>query len=170
MNSSKRSRPTGRSAEHPRRLADDRGSVCAAVNCMDGRVQVPVRDYVRSHFAVDQVDMITEPGPAAFLSIRPGHPTSRSILTRLDLSVRAHAAKGIVVVAHHDCTGNPVSEAEQHRHLELATRFIAQRYRNLAVLGLWVTASWNVVQVCSMVPSATPARAAARARSSTGAR
>ena len=35
-----------------------------AINCMDGRVQLPVIAYVKAHYSVDHVDMITELGPA----------------------------------------------------------------------------------------------------------
>ncbi len=39
-----------------------------AINCMDGRIQIPVIDYVKKRFHVRYVDMITEPGPVRILS------------------------------------------------------------------------------------------------------
>lgn len=33
------------------------------INCMNGRVQIPVIDYMKSKYGVDYVDMVTEPGP-----------------------------------------------------------------------------------------------------------
>ena len=39
-----------------------------AINCMDGRVQSPTIDYIKSNFNVDYVDMITEPGPNKILA------------------------------------------------------------------------------------------------------
>jgi len=33
-----------------------------AINCMDGRVQTPVAEWMKKHLGVDYVDMITEPG------------------------------------------------------------------------------------------------------------
>ena len=35
---------------------------CTAVNCMDGRVQLPVTSYLQERFNVEHVDSITEPG------------------------------------------------------------------------------------------------------------
>ena len=36
---------------------------CTAVNCMDGRVQLPVISYMMDRFGADCVDVISEPGP-----------------------------------------------------------------------------------------------------------
>ncbi len=33
-----------------------------AKNCLDGRVQIPVLDWIKLHSRVQYVDMITEPG------------------------------------------------------------------------------------------------------------
>lgn len=33
-----------------------------ALNCMDGRVQIPIIEFLKKKFKVDYVDMITEPG------------------------------------------------------------------------------------------------------------
>lgn len=35
---------------------------CTAINCMDGRVQLPVINYLKKHFKVNYVGSITEPG------------------------------------------------------------------------------------------------------------
>ena len=39
-----------------------------AINCMDGRVQLPVINYLKDQYKIDYVDMITEPGPIKILS------------------------------------------------------------------------------------------------------
>jgi hypothetical protein len=38
-------------------------SYCTAINCMDGRVQLPTTAFQKERFNVDHVDMITEAGP-----------------------------------------------------------------------------------------------------------
>ncbi len=43
-------------------------SFCTTINCMDGRVQLPVIKYLQKHFNVDYVDSITEPGPNLILA------------------------------------------------------------------------------------------------------
>ena len=37
-----------------------------AINCIDGRTQQPVIDYIKQNYAVDIVDMITFPVPMEF--------------------------------------------------------------------------------------------------------
>ena len=39
-----------------------------AINCMDGRAQEPVIEYMKKSYGVDYVDMITEPGPNRILA------------------------------------------------------------------------------------------------------
>lgn len=38
----------------------------AAINCMDGRTQVPVIEFLKNKYGVDYVDMITEPDPTRY--------------------------------------------------------------------------------------------------------
>ncbi len=39
-----------------------------AINCMDGRTQEPIINYMKNKFKVDYVDMISEPGPVKALA------------------------------------------------------------------------------------------------------
>lgn len=39
-----------------------------AINCIDGRVQLPVIKWLKENYYLDFVDMITEPGPDKVLS------------------------------------------------------------------------------------------------------
>jgi len=36
---------------------------CTAINCMDGRVQIPVISFLEERFNARYVDVISEPGP-----------------------------------------------------------------------------------------------------------
>ena len=40
-----------------------------AVNCMEGRTQLPVIAYLKKKFEVDYVDMVTEAGPVKILDL-----------------------------------------------------------------------------------------------------
>ncbi len=122
-------------------------SFCTAVNCMDGRVQLPVIAHLKERFAADYVDMITEAGPIGILSSQPDSPASRSIFDRIDVSVRAHKSKHIAVVGHHGCAGNPVSEARQREQLRTCLDRLARRYPQLECVGLWVDETWSVHEV-----------------------
>ena len=44
---------------------------CTAINCVDGRVQVPVINYLKKRFKVDYVNVVSEPGPSKILAEAP---------------------------------------------------------------------------------------------------
>jgi hypothetical protein len=44
------------------------GTFATAINCMDGRTQEPIINYMKQGFKVDYVDMINEPGPVKALA------------------------------------------------------------------------------------------------------
>jgi len=124
-------------------------SFCTAINCMDGRVQLPVNEYLRGLLGIEFVDTITEAGPVRLLvHEQQSHPAT-SILSRVNISINKHASACVAIVAHWDCAGNPVSEHHQKEQLKVAVRFIATHYPNLRVLGLWVDDHWLVHHVCS---------------------
>ncbi|MBL7115553.1 MAG: hypothetical protein ISS35_07285 [Kiritimatiellae bacterium] len=120
---------------------------CTAVNCMDGRVQLPVIKYLQEHFGVEYVDMITEPGPNAMLAAGCEAAGVDSILARMRISVEKHRSVGIAVVGHYDCAGNPVSQEDQTKHTLAAVENVKQRFPELPVIGLWVGEDWQVSKI-----------------------
>ncbi len=120
---------------------------CTAINCMDGRVQLPVIRYLQQRFGVDYVDTITEPGPNRILAERTNSALVQSILARLNISVEKHGSRGIAVVGHHDCAGNPAFREEQVQHLAQAVEFLRGQYANMEIIGLWVNERWQVEEV-----------------------
>ena len=125
-------------------------SFCTAINCMDGRVQLPVIGFLKQRFAVEYVDSITEPGPILILSEQTDQHRIDSIIRRIDISVYKHRSVGMAVVAHHDCAGDPVGKDEQLRQLDVAVKFIAKKYPSLPVIGLWVDENWAVSEINSI--------------------
>ena len=122
-------------------------SFCTAVNCMDGRVQIPVIEFLRARFGTEYVDVITEPGPNRILAEQADSPQAASILARLDISVKKHASRGIAVVGHYDCAGNPSDQATQEQRTRSAVEGLRSRYAQAEVIGLWVDESWQVVEI-----------------------
>lgn len=120
---------------------------CTAVNCMDGRVQHPVHDYLSSLFMTDFVDQITETGPAAILAADPESALSRSVYRRIEVSVNAHGSVGIGIVAHYDCAGSDKSEAQQKEDLRLSVAAIRARFPRQKIVPLWVDRRWKVSEV-----------------------
>jgi len=40
---------------------------CTSISCMHGRVLLPVIEFLKNHFSIDFVDMVTEAGPVKIL-------------------------------------------------------------------------------------------------------
>ena len=119
-------------------------SFCTAVNCMDGRIQLPVNRCLREHFAAEYVDTVTEAGPVGILSADPESPMSRSIYSRIDISVTAHLSTALAIVAHANCAGNPISDSDQQRQVENCVVHLRRRYPDLEIAGLWLDEQWTV--------------------------
>jgi hypothetical protein len=116
---------------------------------MDGRVQLPVINYLTARFKVDYVDSVTEAGLVLYLAEKQECEQTKSILRRTDISVNRHRSKGIAVVAHYDCAGNPADERKQKEQLAKAVKSLSDRYPNTEILGLWVDSNWIVTEICS---------------------
>jgi len=114
------------------------------VNCMDGRVQLPVINYLCERYDVPYVDSVTEAAPVRVMAEEGESAEKASILRRVGISVNRHGSKIIAVVAHGDCAGNPEDDATQHEQLETSVALIAENFPGTTVLGLWVDAEWSV--------------------------
>jgi hypothetical protein len=116
---------------------------------MDGRVQLPVIEWVKTNCGVDYVDMITEPGPDRLVAIGQGAELG-SIRARLLISLTKHGSETLVIAGHDDCAGNPVSKDVHLNQIRRAVEVV--RNWNLPikhVLGLWVNHEWQVEKVVS---------------------
>lgn len=118
-----------------------------SINCMDGRVQIPVIEYVRSMYHLDYVDMVTEAGPIGILSEGEESATAKSIRGRVEISITKHNSELIALVAHHDCAGNPVERDEQLEQIRTAIRVVESWGYKARVIGLWVDESWGVHEI-----------------------
>ncbi len=117
---------------------------CTVVNCMDGRVQTPVNTYLQGRFAAAYVDTVTEPGPNRILAECLDERTIASILERVRISVEKHGSRGIAVVGHADCSGNPNARDVQDAQTRRAVAFLAREFPDAEILGLWVDETWQV--------------------------
>ena len=111
---------------------------CTAINCMDGRVQLPVIQYLMDRFQMEYIDSITEAGPVRFF-VGQGDPhVLQDILDRIDISVNKHGSHLIALCSHADCAGNPAPDDEQKAQLEKAVPFLREKYPDCNVIGLWL--------------------------------
>ena len=110
-----------------------------AINCMDGRAQRPVIEYMQKSFNVDHVDMITEPGPNKILSEDKAAKIIDSIKKRVAISVERHGSQVIVITGHYDCAGNPIDEAGQKEQLRKAVSVIVSwGFPVKKIIALWL--------------------------------
>jgi len=110
-----------------------------AINCMDGRVQKPVAEYIQKNFSVDYVDMITEPGPNKILSEGKDIAIIESLKRKVEISVEKHNSQVVAIAAHYDCAGNPENEDGQKKHLQEAVNVItAWGFPVKKIIALWL--------------------------------
>ncbi|MGB9842368.1 MAG: carbonic anhydrase [Candidatus Bathyarchaeales archaeon] len=114
------------------------------INCIDGRVQLPVLDYLKREYGVDYVDNITEAAPVKILAERKTEEQLESIRARLKISTEKHGSEHLGIVAHHDCAGNPVDKETQLSQLRKSMETIRAWGFKGAVIGLWVDENWCV--------------------------
>ena len=115
-----------------------------AINCMDGRTQIAVIEYLKSVYDVDYVDLVTEPGPNKILAENKDVAIVDSIKRRVKISAWHHDSKLVAVVGHHDCAGNPADKDAQIAHILSAVEAVKHWGLNVQVVGLWVDKNWKV--------------------------
>ena len=118
----------------------EKRAVC--LNCIDGRVQLPVIQWIKDNYAADHVDMITEPGIDGLVS-DDTNPIDE-INRKVRISVEKNGASIIFIVGHYDCKGNPVSESYHRDQILLAVDRLKGEFTEKAVIGLWVNSQWRV--------------------------
>jgi len=115
------------------------------LNCMDGRVQLPVHHWIKEHRKVDFVDVVTEAGMDGVLA-DPNHDI-QEILYSIGISVKMNNSTGIFVVGHYDCRGNPSDEKTHHEHIKRAIQRVKSHWTSHSVTGLWVNKNWQVEEI-----------------------
>ncbi|MFW5808170.1 MAG: carbonic anhydrase [Spirochaetota bacterium] len=115
-----------------------------AVNCMDGRVQLPLIEYLKEHTKADYVDMITEAGPVQYLASATGTEYD-SILQRIRLSIEFHGSTDVAICAHADCGGNPVPHENQKKELAAAATVLKNNFGDhIQIITLWIDSDMRV--------------------------
>jgi hypothetical protein len=123
------------------------GTFVTTVNCMDGRVQLPVIEYLMKVYGVDYVDSVTEPGPVKYLSENTDKAVVEQVKLRISISVGKHGSKVIAVCGHEHCAGNPVDKAIQIGHIKDSIELIKTWGFGCEMLGLWINGDWVVEKV-----------------------
>ena len=117
------------------------GKFATSVTCMDGRIQIPLANWIKENYSVDYVDTITEPGVDKKVA---DDADLESIKTKVGISINKHGSSLIVVSGHYDCAGNPVSDEEHISQIKKGVEVISSWNTGAKVIGVWVDGSWNV--------------------------
>ncbi|MDX1469465.1 MAG: carbonic anhydrase [Acidimicrobiia bacterium] len=121
------------------------GEFATVLNCMDGRVQRQVADYLANSFEARYIDTITTAGTVRHLATDTDQTIT--LLANLAVSLDKHGSSQIAVVAHHDCAGNPIADNAQIEQLGEAIGRIRDNYPELEVIALWVDTNWAIERV-----------------------
>ena len=122
-------------------------SYATAVNCIDGRTQLPVIKWMTKRFSVNYVDMINEPGVDRILAESANRFLVESIRRNVEISIDKHGSKHIAIVGHNDCAGNPVDQSTHFTHIHAAVKIIESWRYDAHVIGLWIDEKWSVREV-----------------------
>jgi hypothetical protein len=104
---------------------------------MDGRIQTRTIDQLMTRFGARHIDNITMTGAVKHLS-GTVTATGEGLLESLAVSVRAHGTTQVAIVAHAECAGNPVPDAEQKAQLRNAVISVRGRFPDLEVIALFL--------------------------------
>ena len=115
-----------------------------AINCMDGRVQKCVHDYVSNKSDAEFVDAITLAGPSKVISEDKLKGVIADLKYRLDISINIHGSSYCVVAGHHDCAG-VVEDDETHKeYIKQACMQVLTWYPNVMIEAIWVNDKFEV--------------------------
>jgi hypothetical protein len=111
---------------------------------MDGRVQLPVIDYLQKRFKSENIDNITEAGPVGIIVQENYSQEFNAILRQVRISIQAHGSNQLAIVAHHDCAGNPLPDAEQVQQVQEGLRILEGQFPAMEIIGLWLDENCDV--------------------------
>ena len=122
------------------------GTFATAINCIDGRAQHPVSNWLKTYAHVDYIDVVTMPGPDKVLSSGDS-PANELIRHNVGISVNAHHAAIVAIAGHHACAAFPVEREEHLKAIRQAMNVVASWGYPVEVVGLYVNDQWMVEQV-----------------------
>ena len=117
------------------------GKFATSISCIDGRIQLPLSQWIKENYSVDYVDTITEPGVDKNLT---RDSIINSIKAKARISINAHKSELVVFSGHYNCAANPVSDEEHIEFIKKGVEAISSWGLGVKVIGVWVDDSWNV--------------------------
>ena len=108
------------------------------INCMDGRVQLQVNEYISKKYGKKYIDTITLAGPCKIVSESKKDNIVKNLKFRIDVSVMKHKSEYIFIVGHTDCAGIKRSDQMQKEYLIDSVTKLKQWYPNTTVEAIWL--------------------------------
>ena len=118
-----------------------------AINCIDGRTQEPVIDFMKQKYGIDGVDMVTFPGVDGVASSLGNFNTIALIRNAVSISIEKHGSQIIAVVGHFDCAGNPGNREHHYAHIGKALQQVSSWNFDAEIVGLYVNDKWQIEEV-----------------------
>ncbi len=118
-----------------------------AINCIDGRTQQVVIDYMKQKYNIDGVDMVTFPGADGIFSSAEHSGEITLIQRAVSISIQRHGSHVIAVVGHYDCAGNPGDREHHYMHIRRAVSEVSSWNLQAQVIGLYVNDKREIEEV-----------------------
>jgi hypothetical protein len=118
-----------------------------AINCIDGRTQEPVIDFMKHKYGIDGVDMITFPGVDGIMSSSGFSDEIALIRKAVSISVEKHGSRIIAVIGHFDCAGNPGNREHHHANIGKAVQEVSSWNFDAEIVGLYVNDKRQIEEV-----------------------
>ena len=118
-----------------------------AINCIDGRTQEPVIDFMKQTYNIDGVDMVTFPGVDGVISNGENSDKIALIRNAVSISIEKHRSRIIAVVGHFDCAGNPGDREHHYAHIQKAVQEVSSWSFHAQVVGFYVNDKKQIEEV-----------------------
>ena len=102
---------------------------------------LPVLTWIKAHYPVDFVDVITETGMDGVLAKQED---ISEVLRSIKVSVSLNQSTRLFIVGHYDCRGNSVDENRHREEITHAVKRLRPLWPAQEVFGLWVNDHWQV--------------------------
>ena len=122
------------------------GKFATSINCIDGRIQIPISNWIKQKYFVDYVDVISHPGSDKVIGEKIIEGITE-IKSKVLVSINAHNSKLVVISGHHDCAGNPVSKEMHMTQIKKSINLIKSWDYPVTVIGIWVNDKWEIEEI-----------------------
>lgn len=118
-----------------------------AINCIDGRTQEPVIDFMKQKYNIDGVDMVTFPGVDGIISSSENSDVIALIRKAVSISIEKHGSQVIAVIGHFDCAGNLGNKEHHYAHIDKSVVEVSSWNLGAEIVGLYVNDKRQIEQV-----------------------